>query len=268
MPMLDGSSQWGIYSMNKIEQAIRKISGNNDIFFGDESDSLSCVEEIEKMQSRFSLSAEALLEKQIIYPAMKDYRLVNSFRDLRTNITKDNNNNIILVTSTARKSGNSFFARNLAAATAFDASKTAILLDCSITNNDAGELFDLTDKSGILNYLLNKEIKIEDIIHDTGIKRLRIIPFGSSELSIGEHFSHPRFQNLVSQLKHKYGDRHIFIDAPPILESADTRILMELCDQVVLVVPYGQSNIANIQAATKMIGQEKFSGVVFNDYVQ
>ena len=254
--------------MNKIEQAIKKKSGDEDIFFGIQQDSFSSVEEIERMKSCLPLSTEELLKKKIIYPAMKNQNLVNSFRDLRTNITKNSNNNIIIVTSTARKSGNSFFARNLATATAFDASKTAILLDCSITNNDAGNLFELTEKVGILNYLLDKNIKIEEIIHDSGIKRLRIIPFGSSDMTIGEHFSHPRFQNLISQLKHKYGDRHIFIDAPPILESADTRILMELCDQVVLVVPYGKSNIVNIKAATKMIGQEKFSGVVFNDYVQ
>ncbi len=266
--MLAGSSCWGRCSMNKIEQAIRKISGNNDIFLGGDQNSFSCVEEIERMQSRFSLSSEELLKKKIIYPAMKNNKLVNSFRDLRTNLTKDGDRNIVMVTSPARNSGNSFFARNLAAATAFDVSKTAILFDCSIGNNDTGELFDIADQAGILNYIFDKDIKIEDIIHDSGIKRLRVIPFGSSEMTIGEHFSHPRFQSLVSQLKHKYGDRHIFIDAPPILESADARILMGLCDQVVLVVPYGKSNITNIQAATKIIGQEKFSGVVFNDYVQ
>jgi|MDSY01.1.fsa_nt_gb Mrp family chromosome partitioning ATPase len=254
--------------MNKIEQAIRKISGNNDIFLGGDQNSFSCVEEIERMQSRFSLSSEELLKKKIIYPAMKNNSLVNSFRELRTNLTKDNDNNIVLVTSTARNSGNSFFARNLAAATAFDVSKTAILFDCSIGNNDTGDLFDIPDQAGILNYIFDKNIEIENIIHDSGIKRLRVIPFGKSEMTIGEHFSHPRFQSLVSQLKHKYGDRHIFIDAPPILESADARILMSLCDQVVLVVPYGKNNIEDIQAATKIIGQDKFSGVVFNDYAQ
>lgn len=266
--MLAGSKLWGRCNMNKIEQAIRKISGNNDIFLGGEQNSFSCVEEIEKMQSKFSLSSEELLKRKIIYPSMKNNQLVNDFRDLRTHVNKNSDNNIVMITSTARNSGNSFFARNLAAATAFDVSKTAILFDCSIGDNDAGRLFDIADNAGILNYIFDKEIQIENIIHESGVKRLRVIPFGSSEESIGEHFSHPRFQNLVSQLKHKYGDRHIFIDAPPILESADARILMGLCDQVVVVVPYGKSNTANIQAATKIIGQEKFSGVVFNDYAQ
>jgi Mrp family chromosome partitioning ATPase len=266
--MSAGSNSWGKSDMNKIEQAIRKISGNNDIFLGGEQNSFASVEEIERMQNRFSLSTQDLLRKKIIFPAMKDNDLVNSFRELRTNIIKDADRNIVMVTSTSRSAGNSFFARNLAAATAFDVSKTSILFDCSIADNDAGKLFDIADQPGILNYLLDKEINIEDIIYESGVKRLRIIPFGSCESSIGEHFSHPRFENLVSQLKHKYGDRHIFIDAPPILESADARILMALCDQVVVVVPYGDNNLANIQAATKIIGQDKFSGVVFNDYVQ
>ncbi len=254
--------------MNKIEQAIRKISGDNDIFAENINSSYSSVEEIEKMESHLSLNNSELRKKKIIFPSMKEKELVNSFRDLRTQLTSNREENIIMVTSICDESGNSFFARNIAVATAFDVSKTAILFDCSIGANDVGDLFELSEEKGIINYIFQNEIRIEDIIHESGIKRLRIIPFGRSEKAIGEHFSHPRFKNLLSQLKHKYSERHLFIDAPPILESADSHILLGLCDQVILVVPYGRVNFSEIQAATEIIGKDKFRGIVFNDYIR
>ncbi len=254
--------------MNKIEQAIRKMSGNHDAFLDHYNRAYSCVEEIERMDSRYNLNYDELRRRKIIYPAMKDKALLNSFRDLRTQLTEDREKNVVMVTSISENAGSSFFARNIAVATAFDVSKTSILFDCSITRNDVADLFELSDKKGVINYIFDKEAKAEDIIHDSGIKRLRIIPFGESEKSIGEHFSHPRFQSLMAQLKHKYSDRYIYIDAPPILDSADSHILLNLCDQVVLVVPYGRANIDDIQAATEIIGKDKFSGVVFNDYIR
>ncbi len=263
-----GKNSLDSIDMNKIEQAIRKISGENDIFSENFNSSYSSVEEIERMENHLDLSNVELRKKKIIFPAMKEKSLVNSFRDLRTQLTGDREKNIIMVTSICENSGNSFFARNIAVATAFDVSKTAILFDCSIGSNDVGDLFGLPDEKGIINYIFDNEARVEDIIHESGIKRLRIIPFGRSEQAIGEHFSHPRFQNLLSQLKHKYSERHLFIDAPPILESADSHILLSLCDQVVLVVPYGRANLSDIQAATDIIGKDKFKGVVFNDYIK
>lgn len=254
--------------MNKIEQAIRKMSGNQDIFVDHYNHAYSSVEEIEKMESHYSLNYKELMSRKIIYPTMKDKEVLNLFRDLRTKITSDNEKNVVMVTSLSSQSGNSFFTRNIAVATAFDASKTSILFDCSISSNGVADLFKLSKKRGVINYIFDKDVKVEDIIHDSGIKRFRVVPFGLSQQSIGEHFSHPRFQSLINQLKYKYNERYIFIDAPPILDSADAQILLNLCDQVVLLVPYGKSDIHQIHAATEVIGKEKLGGIVFNDFIQ
>jgi Mrp family chromosome partitioning ATPase len=72
-------------------------------------------------------------------------------------------------------------------------------------------------------------------------------------------------RHLLSELRQRYVDRFIILDAPPITDSADARILAELADYAVLVVPYGAATEAQITAAAKLIGEKKLLGVVFSD---
>lgn len=254
--------------MNKLEKAILKNSSKfhegslNKAYQSSASDS----KEIENMAHTFSLSKESLLKKKIIYPSMKDKKLVNSFRELRTALISEHDRNVIMVTSVCEKSGTSLFSRNIAVATAFDVSRTGVLIDCNFESDDVSEIFDLTGKKGLVDYLFDPDLDVSDVVHECGIKRLRAIPLGGSTEEAGEYFSHPRFKDMINQLKTRFNDRYIYIDAPPILKSADARILMQACDQVVVIGPYGKINNAKIEMAAKIIGKEKFSGVVFNRF--
>jgi len=254
--------------MNKLEQAIRKTADQglfgSSIFNGSQT---SCIEEIEKMELSYTLSHEDLKKKKIIYPSMHNSKLMNAFRELRSSVTENNHKNIVMVTALDPDSGTSFFARNLASVIAFDSSKTSVLVDCNHQNSEIAKVFDLSNKVGISDYVSNKDHGIDSIIYESGVKRLRVVPFGSVDTQLDEQFNHPRFHNLLGDLKHKYQDRSIIIDAPPILNSADTRILMNLCDQVVLVVPYGKVSQSRLEEALSLLSREKLTGVVFNEYM-
>ena len=73
-------------------------------------------------------------------------------------------------------------------------------------------------------------------------------------------------QSLIHELVNRYPDRFPIINAPSILESAEARILAELCDQVILVVPYGGCSEEQILKASVLIGAEKLSGLVLNNF--
>ena len=49
-----------------------------------------------------------------------------------------------------------------------------------------------------------------------------------------------RMKRLVRSVRERYPDRYILLDCPPLARSADTQILLELCDYVVVVVPYAR----------------------------
>lgn len=253
--------------MNKIEQAIRKTA--HDGFFSSSLFSnvqTSCIEEISKMNNSFILSKDELRKKKIIYPSMKDSKLINSFRELRSTISSSNNSNVTMVAALGGKSGVSFFARNIASAIAFDTSKTSLLMDCNNRDSEVGRLFDLCGKPGVSEYVSNSSLNVEDIIYESGVERLRVIPFGDENIQVDEQYNHPRFRDLLDDIKNRYEDRNIIIDAPPILDFADSRLLLNLCDQVVIIIPYGKVSRQRLDEALTLIGREKFSGIVFNDH--
>ena len=66
-------------------------------------------------------------------------------------------------------------------------------------------------------------------------------------------------------LLNRYSDRYIFINAAPVKDSADARILIDLCDYVILLVPYARSTKNSVKDAADAIDKEKLLGVVLNN---
>lgn len=257
--------------MDILEKAVRLTVESSGVFstadIYERQDHCS-ISEISKMERERIFSFEEMEEKKIVYPESSQVDLVHKFRDIRTALASDADNNIVMVTSTGPECGTSFFARNLAAVTAFDSTRTSLLIDCNITRPNIEKIFELDKRLGLLDYIVDKTIEIDDVIHCSGIKRYRCIPTGELRGEGEEFFTHPRFKELLTCLKARYSDRNIFIDAPPILKSADARILLEVCDQVVVVVPYGKVKVADLNAIEKVLPKEKFKGVVYNECIR
>lgn len=218
----------------------------------------------EKLRPRQELS-----ELRLIHTQMRDIQALDSFRELRTAILRrlEGRPSKILVTSLAVRGGASFVATNLGAAIALDEAMTALVVDCNLRAPaltgialDSGP-----DLRGLRDYLRDLDISVGEIIHATGIERLRVIPAGRSENLSGEYFTSERVRSLFDQLKSRYPNRHLILDTPPLSESADTRILLELCDYVVLVVPYGRATHNGISRALAMIESNIPVGIVFNN---
>ena len=104
-----------------------------------------------------------------------------------------------------------------------------------------------------------------DIIHPVGIERLRVIPAGDRREIPSEYFTSIRMKQMLESIRQRYAERFIFIDAPPMSETADTQILAELCDYILLVVPYGKVTNGQVDACIQSIDSKKLLGVVFNN---
>lgn len=258
--------------MNKLEKAI-SMSYSDDAYTlhsHSECDPATSMGEIARMDEVSLLSEDKLTSKKIIFQGASQDKLINQLRDIRTALNKNKNknkNNLIMLVSVDEKSGTSFFAKNIAAVSAFDSSRTSLLVDCNITAPSVAETFELTDKRGLLDYIFDKDLKEEDIIQAVGIQRYRCITAGNIKLGDDEYFTHPRFKALLIALKNRYADRNIFLDAPPLLKSANARILLELCDRVIVVAPFGKVERKKLESIYRIIPAEKLSGVVINDYI-
>ena len=208
-----------------------------------------------------------LMLRRIIYPDMGENSTVQAFREIRTKILQKTNgqNCIIMVTSVTGDSGSTFVATNLGVAFAFDAGKTALLVDCNLRNPGLQKLFTHQSPLGITDYLEKAELDVADIIHPIGIERLRVIPAGDRREIPSEHFTSVRMKQMLASIRQRYAERFIIVDAPPMSETADTQILAELCDYVLLVVPYGKVTNAQVDVCIKSLDSKKVLGVVFNN---
>lgn len=222
--------------------------------------------QITKMSEPRWLMPNELEAKRIIYPEMGNRDVADVFRELRTKLLQvsDHSNFVTMITSVIPKGGSSFVALNLATAFSFDEAKTALLIDCNLRNPSIDKLLELDFDYGLTDFLEDRDLQINDIIYSSGIQRLRVIPVGQSR-ETSEFYTSVRMRSFLNVVRQRYPDRFIIIDAPSISNSADARILAELCDFAILVVPYGRVTEKQIITASNEIGRDKLAGVVLNN---
>lgn len=209
-----------------------------------------------------------LIDKHLIYAGMNDTVLLNKYRNLRTKLlarsTKENF--ITLVTSVVPAGGSSLVAANLAATFAFDESKTTLLVDANVMNPTLNKLLEVNADKGLIDYLQCEDSEVGDVIYETPIERLRFVPSGVVKENSSEYLSSDRMRSFVQQVVSRYPNRYPIIDSPSITTSADTQILVDNSDQVVLVIPYGMCSEEEIKYAATAIGKDKLAGVILNEF--
>ena len=225
-------------------------------------------EKIRRMAEVSWLNYAELEEFKIIHPGMRQTQVLNAFRELRTRLYQlaaGKDNFVLMVTSICPEGGASFVTMNIGAAIALDESKTSIVVDCNVYDPSMHRILPIEPDFGLVDYLENITLELKDIIYSTGIRRMRMIPVGSRRQPGVEYFTSSRMRRFVGELRELYRDRYVVIDSPPLSTSADARILVELCDYVLLVVPSGKVNEAQLAASVEAIGAQKLAGVIFNN---
>lgn len=216
-----------------------------------------------------TLTPIQLQERATIYRAEHVRPEVDAFRELRTRLLAVAEGNFItLVAPVSAGSGGSFVARNLAAAFAFDAAKSALLVDCDLRHPSQHRTMRIEPSmGGLIDYLDDEETDVADVVYPTGAARLSLLPAGASRETGAEYFSSVRMRLLLDSLRSRQSSRYIVLDAPPVRGTPDARILADLADVVVLVAGYGCDTPHAIAEAAGNFDPAKFAGVVFNEGV-
>lgn len=238
---------------------------DSDQFTAADGEKNSC-QQICKMKEEILLTPAELDQHKIIYSGCKDYNTLNDYRELRTKLLKrDNRHNFICMLSSINLAGtSSHITINLAASIALDHSKTALLIDCHTDGSGISNYLKQQTAMGLTNFLAQDTSDMEDIIQQSGIPRVRIIPAGERTEHAAEYFSSEKMERFIKQVKQRYPDRFIILDTPPIELYAESQILASLCDFTILVVDYAQATSAQIQTGIDIIGPDKFAGLIFN----
>jgi tyrosine-protein kinase Etk/Wzc len=189
-----------------------------------------------------------------------------SFRSLRSRlnfISKDAKSKSFLITSSISGEGKTFVAINLAVAYSLVGKKT-LLVGYDLRNPSIGQRFDIHGKSGLTNFLIGKS-NVSEIIHESGIKNLWVIPSGEVPPNPSELADSERNSELFSELKTKFD--YIIIDSPPIGLVSDALSLVKFSDNVFLLARSKKTNKKNLKEVIENLSANGLTNmsIIMND---
>jgi protein-tyrosine kinase len=195
-----------------------------------------------------------------------EFEETNYYKVLRTQlrqIGERKNWNTLMVTSASPNEGKTVTAINLAATFAREYNHTVLLVDADLRMQMIHRYLGYDSRLGLLDYL-EGSAEMNDIITWPGIDKFTIISGDRVVEDSSEMISSPRMQSLMGELKHRYDDRFVIFDAPPILGVADTLAFAPLVDGIIVVVGAGETGRNDLKEALALLPQEKIAGFVLN----
>ena len=198
-------------------------------------------------------------------PVAEEYRKLKSVLVSMTH--HDTFRNTLLVTSSVSGEGKSVTALNLAISMAQEFDHTVLLVDADLRKPSLHGYFGIEPEIGLAD-CLQDGVDLGDALIKTGIGKLTLLPSGKPVRNPAELFSAQRMKELVQEMKHRYPDRYIIIDTPPVLLFAETLSLSHLVDGVIFLVREGMATVQNINEALATLKGALVLGMVYNDVSQ
>ena len=110
------------------------------------------------------------------------------------------NSNIVMVASPMPSAGKSFCSFNLALSVARERDFGTVLVDADVLNPHLTAELGLGSEPGLIDYLVEPELSIEEITFSTDLHDVIVIPAGRRHPDAAEYLSSNRMRKLVAAL--------------------------------------------------------------------
>ena len=192
--------------------------------------------------------------------------LAESFRALRTNLQyllREKDDKTILITSTISGEGKTFCSINLAAILAMS-NKRTLLMGLDLRKPRIHKLFNLPNDIGLSTFLINLNTKSE-IILETNISNLFIVPSGPIPPNPAELLETVEMENLMAELKTEFD--YIILDTPPVAIVTDAMLLSKFSNTNIFVIRQDFSSKDVLKLADELAEKEgiKKLNILVND---
>ncbi|KQM69556.1 tyrosine protein kinase [Pedobacter sp. Leaf216] len=190
------------------------------------------------------------------------------FRYIRMNLGLMSNNienRVMLVTSSMKGEGKTFFSVNLATTLGM-LDKKVVVLEFDLRKPDLLNKVGLKQTKGLTDYLISDSVFLEDIIKPTAVSdHVSVIGCGKSPENPSEVMMSPKMDLLFDELKERFD--YIIIDTSPVGQVADAFSLAEYADVSIYLVRYNYTNKYQLAILKDICDNNKLKNpmVVFND---
>lgn len=209
----------------------------------------------------------SVLRQRRVMAAYDKGPFVDAYKILRTQVMhrlRENNWNVLGITSPGHGEGKTLTAVNLAVSLAMETSQTVLLVDADLRSPSIHEVFGLHDCQGLADYLLDDQ-PVEDLLVHPGIGRFVLLPGGRAISNSTEILTSPKMLALVEEFKHRYPARIVIFDLPPLLHTADVLAFSPYTDALLFVVEEGKTTAEQLQRALLLVKNSRpVLGTVLN----
>jgi succinoglycan biosynthesis transport protein ExoP len=145
--------------------------------------------------------------------------------------------------------------------------KRVLLIDCDWRSPRLHQIFRISNKDGLANVLMDKEVRLEDVVHHDALSGVDVMPSGPWSPRSAHLLGSDRMRHLLEALEPHY--EFIVLDTAPTLVTADVLALSRMVEKVIFVVRWGHTRQEAVLEALKQIidAQGDVAGVVMSRVV-
>ncbi|MBT0932810.1 tyrosine-protein kinase [Streptococcus lutetiensis] len=204
---------------------------------------------------------ELVRAKAQMVKSMEEY-----YNSIRTNIQFSGRDlKVIALTSAQPGEGKSTTSTNLAISFAKAGFRT-LLIDADTRNSVMSGTFKSNERYQGLTSFLSGNAELSDVICDTSIDNLMILPAGQVPPNPTSLIQNDNFKSMIETVRGLYD--YVIIDTPPLGLVIDAAILAHHSDASLLVVKAGADKRRTVTKLKEQLEQSGsvFLGVILNKY--
>jgi len=227
----------------------------------------------EGSQPRIELNFEKLKQAGMVTPDAERSQIAEEYRHIKRPLLMNAfgegaihavNSNLIMVSSARPGEGKTFTAINLALSIALERDLTVLLVDADVAKPSIARVLNYPGTAGLVDYLADNDRPLSELILQTSLPKLRILPSGRRHAHSTELLASESMLKLVKELAQRYSDRVVLFDSPPLLATSEAAVLGGLMGQVVMVVEASKTKREELNEALALLNPNQYVGLVLN----
>ena len=181
-----------------------------------------------------------------------------------TGVPESENANVIMLASALPGTGKTFCSFNLAKSIAREKDVGAVLVDADVLKPNISRAFGLQDRPGLIDFLLDSSLTLDDILVATDVQGIIVVPTGQQHEQATELLASRRMKEFVTTLSQRFCARAIIFDTPPLLLTNEAQVLAGHMGQIVLVIEAGASTQETVTQALISLDRDKPINAILN----
>lgn len=161
--------------------------------------------------------------------------------------------NVVMITSARPGEGKSFNALNLAGSLAQHTPRNIMLVDVDAKERPLSADLGLDERPGLLDLAADPSLRAEDLVLQTAIPRLSVLPIGSRRAHTPDLAEASPVTALIERLARRFPNHLLILDAPPCLSTSDPSSFAPVVGLIVMIVEAEKTQRSEVMAALDLV---------------